>query len=68
MEVDRLDGHAGPVRALQIIAPAGFERFIGELGVPAQGPGLPPRADVDVPRLIEAAGRYGQRILGPPPG
>ena len=58
---------AGPVRGLQITTPAGFERFIGELGTPAQGPGLPPPAQPDIPRLIETAARYGQAILGPPP-
>jgi quercetin dioxygenase-like cupin family protein len=54
---------AGPVRGLQITTPAGFERFIDELGTPAQGPGLPPPAEQDIPRLIETAARYGQEIL-----
>ena len=31
----------GPVRGLQITAPAGFEEFIAEAGGPAQRPGLP---------------------------
>ncbi|HEY7489109.1 MAG TPA: cupin domain-containing protein [Streptosporangiaceae bacterium] len=31
----------GPVRGLQIAAPAGFERFVRELGRPAERPGLP---------------------------
>ena len=31
----------GPVRGLQIAAPAGFEEYIAEAGSPAQRPGLP---------------------------
>jgi quercetin dioxygenase-like cupin family protein len=59
---------AGPLRGLQITTPAGFERFIREMGTPPQGSGLPPQAPPDIPRLIEAASRHGQEILGPPPG
>jgi quercetin dioxygenase-like cupin family protein len=58
----------GPVRGLQITAPAGFERFIEELGRPAEGPGLPAPAPPDVPTLIEVSERYGYQTLGPPPG
>jgi len=58
---------AGPVRGLQITTPSGFERFIGELGIPAAGPGLPPSAPPDIPRLIEASKRNDMEILGPPP-
>jgi len=58
---------AGPVRGLQVTAPAGFERFIGELGIPAPGPGLPPPSAPDIPRLIEVSARYGYETLGPPP-
>jgi quercetin dioxygenase-like cupin family protein len=58
---------AGPVRGLQITTPSGFERFSGELGIPAAGPGLPPPAVPDIPRMIEASGRHGMEILGPPP-
>jgi len=58
----------GPVRGLQITAPAGFERFIGELGRPAQGPGLPgPSPRPDVPRFIDVSRRHGIETLGPPP-
>jgi hypothetical protein len=54
---------------LQITAPAGFERFIEELGRPAEGPGLPaPVPPPDVPWLIEVSRRYGIETLGPPPG
>jgi quercetin dioxygenase-like cupin family protein len=59
----------GPVRGLQITAPAGFERFIDELGRPAEGPGLPaPAPPPDLPTLIEVSRRYGYQTLGPPPG
>ncbi|MGY1703757.1 cupin domain-containing protein [Geodermatophilus sp. SYSU D00697] len=56
----------GPVRGLQITSPAGFEDFIGELGRPPTGPGLPEPSEPDVPRLVEAAARYRGEILGPP--
>ena len=57
----------GPVRGLQITAPAGFEDFIAEAGRPAQRPGLPEPTEPDIPRLVAAAQRYGSQILGPPP-
>ncbi|SHM58971.1 quercetin 2,3-dioxygenase [Cryptosporangium aurantiacum] len=56
----------GPVRGLQITSPAGFERFVAELGREPEGPGLPEPSAPDVPRLAEASGRYGHEILGPP--
>ncbi|MBB3083052.1 quercetin 2,3-dioxygenase [Geodermatophilus sabuli] len=56
----------GPVRGLQITAPAGFEDFVAELGRPATGPGLPEPSAPDVPRLLEAQGRYRNEIVGPP--
>ena len=56
----------GPVRGLQITAPAGFEEFIAEAGRPAQGPGLPELAEPDIARLAAAGQRYGHQILGPP--
>jgi mannose-6-phosphate isomerase-like protein (cupin superfamily) len=57
----------GPVRGLQINAPAGFEDFIAEAGRPAQRPGLPEPTEPDIPRLAAAGQRYGHQILGPPP-
>jgi mannose-6-phosphate isomerase-like protein (cupin superfamily) len=57
----------GPVRGLQITAPAGFEQFVRELGRPAEGRGLPAPSPPDIQRLIEAGRRYGHQILGPPP-
>ena len=53
----------GPVRGLQITAPAGFEQFIAEAGSPAQGPGLPEPAEPDI-----LAGRVaGARCRAPAP-
>ena len=57
----------GPVRGLQITAPAGFEEFIAEAGSPAQRPGLPEPAEPDIARLAAAGQRHGSQILGPPP-
>lgn len=46
------------VRVLSFFAPAGFERFYGEMA--AVGP-------LDVERLVTAAARYGCEIAGPTP-
>jgi mannose-6-phosphate isomerase-like protein (cupin superfamily) len=55
-----------PVRGLQLTSPSGFEKFVADIGVPAEGPGLPVPSPPDVPRLASAAARYGHEILGPP--
>jgi hypothetical protein len=57
----------GPVRGLQITAPAGVDAFITEVGHPAEGPGLPEPAEPEIPRLLAASERYQNQILGPPP-
>lgn len=56
------------VRWLNIVTPAGFEDFFVELSVPAGALTLPPKqeGDLDIARLIDAAGRRGCEIL--PPG
>ena len=56
----------GPVRGLQITSPAGFEGFITELGRTPEHPGLPHPSPPDIPRLVEAAQRFGHEIVGPP--
>jgi hypothetical protein len=56
----------GPVRGLLITSPAGFEDFVAEIGRPAGHFGLPEPSAPDIPRLVEASGRHGQHILGPP--
>lgn len=57
---------AGPVRGLQITSPAGFEKFIGELGRPAEHLGLPEPSQPDIELLVEAGRQYGKEIAGPP--
>ncbi len=56
-----------PLRGLQLTVPAGFERFIAEVGEPARAPTLPPAAPPDVERLLAAAARHRVEILGPAP-
>jgi quercetin dioxygenase-like cupin family protein len=57
----------GPVRGLQITTPSGFDKFIEEIGRPAEHPGLPAPSMPDIPRLIEVGRRYGHQHPGPPP-
>jgi len=57
---------AGPVRGLQITSPAGFEKFIGELGRPAEHLGLPEPSQPDIELLVAAGRRHGNEITGPP--
>ena len=54
------------LRSLAITMPAGFDRFVAEVGEPARERTLPPPAAPDVEKLLAAAGKYGQDILGPP--
>jgi len=58
----------GPVHGLQFSNPSGFENFVADVGRPAEGPGLPPPEEPDIPRLTEASARNHIRILGPPMG
>ncbi len=55
-----------PCRLLQVTSPAGFERFIGEVGRPAETASLPEPAVPDIAALAAAAPRHGYEILGPP--
>jgi len=57
-----------PARLLQITAPAQFERFVAEVGVPATRPGLPDPELPDLERLVAAAARHGIDILPPRDG
>jgi mannose-6-phosphate isomerase-like protein (cupin superfamily) len=57
----------GPVRALQITSPSGFEDFVNEVGRAPKGAGLPEPEIPDVLRLAEISGRHGYEIVGPPP-
>ncbi len=54
-----------PVRTLAMAVPSGFAQFVREAGDPAPTRTLPPPAEPDVERLVAAATRHGQEILGP---
>jgi len=56
----------GPLRGLQITAPAGFERFVDDIGRPAEHDGFPEPMEPDVARLAQAAAQHGIEIVGPP--
>jgi mannose-6-phosphate isomerase-like protein (cupin superfamily) len=60
-------------RLLGIAVPAGFERFVAEVGQPAGGATepLPPSGEptpVEVESLVRTAQKYGIEIKLPPPG
>lgn len=57
----------GPLRALQITTPAGFEHFAAEVGSPATERRLPDPGPLDPAALGHAAARHAIEILGPPP-
>lgn len=59
-------GDAGPLRALQITTPAGFEDFARAAGVTAKARQLPEPGPVD-PGFAEIAARHAIELLGPPP-
>ncbi len=54
------------LRTLAFTLPAGFECFVREAGEPAQERRLPPPAAPDMEKLLAAASKYGQVVLGPP--
>lgn len=56
------------VRQLELVTPAGFERFHVEASDQAAALEVPPPAEPDIPRLAAAVGRYGAEIVGPPLG
>jgi quercetin dioxygenase-like cupin family protein len=57
-----------PARVLAVTAPAGFERFVAEAGVPAQSLTLPPpeESPPDLERVAAIAAEHGMELLGPP--
>jgi quercetin dioxygenase-like cupin family protein len=57
---------AGPGRALIILAPAGFDRFVADLGEPAEQLVLPDPVPPDPARVVEVAAAHGIDILPPP--
>ncbi len=52
-----------PLRALQLTTPAGFERFIAELGAPD---GAGPSPDFGLDEVAEICDRHGMTVVGPP--
>ena len=64
---------SGPARLLFVFTPAGFEDLIREMGEPAGELSIPPQPDAppdeaEMQRMMAIAARYGNEILGPPPG
>jgi quercetin dioxygenase-like cupin family protein len=59
---------SAPARALDINAPAGFDRFIAAAGEKASSHSLPPLSDEppDFERITALAAEHGIDILGPP--
>ena len=55
-----------PARMLTFAIPAGFDRFVEEVGEPAPSRTLPPPSEPDVERLLQVAARHNMEILGPP--
>jgi quercetin dioxygenase-like cupin family protein len=62
----RVEGQS-PARMLLSTTPAGFERFVMEVGEPAASPILPEPAPPDMARLVALAAKYQIDILGPLP-
>jgi mannose-6-phosphate isomerase-like protein (cupin superfamily) len=58
----------GPIRGLQLTAPAQFERYVERIGRPPEHAGLPEPSMPDVPALVAAAEDLGIQIVGPPMG
>lgn len=56
----------GPARFLVLATPAGFERFVQEVGRPAGALRLPEPSGPDPEKMAAIAARYGIELLGPP--
>ena len=63
----RVEGDT-PARLLIVTAPAGFERFIRDAGIPAADRTAPAPAatGADIERMLATAPRYGIEFLPPP--
>src|ERR671914_1546988 len=64
---------SGPARLLFVLSPGGFEGLIREMGEPARELSIPPQPEAppdeaEMQRMAAIAARYGNEILGPPPG
>ena len=53
-------------RMLQLSSPAQFERFAAEMGEPATEMVIPEPREIDVPKLLNVAPKYGIQMLPPP--
>jgi Cupin domain len=56
-------------RMLVSSAPGGFDRYVAAIGVPAQGPGLPPEPvapDLDGAAALAVETGYEIELIGPP--
>ena len=62
----RVEGDA-PARLLIVTAPAGFERFVRDSGIPAEDRTAPAPAPTpaDIERMLATATRYGLEFLAP---
>ena len=62
----RVEGDA-PARLLIVTAPAGFERFVRDAGIPAEDrtAPAPPPTSADIERMLATAPRYGIEFLAP---
>jgi len=58
----------GVTRVLTFALPAGIEHFFREAGRPAEGPGLPPPAALDIELIESVAIRHRIQLVGPPLG
>jgi quercetin dioxygenase-like cupin family protein len=61
-------GPQAPARYLLFTEPAGFDRFVAEVGVPAETRTLPPPpgGPPNIAAIAAIAANYGIEILGPP--
>jgi quercetin dioxygenase-like cupin family protein len=53
---------------LELITPAGFEQFHLDASDPARSQQMPPRAEPDIPRIVQAIEPYDAEIIGPSMG
>ncbi len=62
----RVEGDT-PARLLIVTAPAGFERFVRDAGIPAgdRTAPAPPPTPADIERMLATAPRYGIEFLAP---
>jgi F0F1-type ATP synthase delta subunit len=59
-----------PAKLLVWVTPAGFEKFIAEVGKAVNGQitSAPPLSPEDLDKILTTAPKYGIEIIPPPPG